>query len=152
MRMGLAMPRGEPNPTYLILCLVMLAGCGGGDGDASRTAGPLPPCAAAEREIPRPALLPDDFPLPPGTKLTASRTPFEGQVVIEGAVPGGLEDSAAFFGDELEDAGYATGRRDAEPGEMESLFTGKEFRGGWRVNDIPGCEGASKLTLVVIRL
>ena len=35
---------------------------------------------------------------------------------------------------------------------MESLFTGKEVRGGWRVNEIPDCEGASKLTLVVIRL
>ena len=127
----------------------MLAGCGG--GDASRTAGPLPRCAGVEREIPRPVLLPDDFPLPPGTKLTASRTPFEGQVVIEGAVPGGLEDSAAFFGDELEDAGYATGRRDAEAGEMESesLFTGENIRGGWRVNEIPDCDGASKLTLVL---
>jgi hypothetical protein len=130
----------------------VLAGCGGGDGDASRTAGPLPPCAGVEREIPRPVLLPDDFPLPPGTKLTASRTPFEGQGVIEGAVPGGLEDSAAFFGDELEDAGYAVGRGESEPGEMESLFTGKQLRGGWRVNEIPDCEGASKLTLVLFRL
>ena len=72
--------------------------------------------------------------------------------MIEGAVPGGLDDAAAFFGDELEDAGYAAGRRDAEPGEVESLFTGKALRGGWRVNEIPDCEGASKLTLVVIRL
>jgi hypothetical protein len=152
MKMGLAMPRGGPKPTYLILCLIVLAGCGGGDGDASRTAGPLPPCADVEREIARPVLLPDDFPLPPGTKLTASRTPFEGQSVIEGAVPGGLEDAAAFFGDELEDAGYAAGRRDSEAGEVESLFTGKEVRGGWRVNAIPDCEGASKLTLILIRL
>jgi hypothetical protein len=138
-------------PTYLILCLVLLAGCGGG-GDAERTAGPLPPCAAAQKEIPRPPLLPDDFPLPPGTKLTSSKTPFEGQSVIEGAVPGTLDDVAAFFGDELEDAGYAAGRRDSEPGEVESLFTGKELRGGWRANEIPGCNGASKLTLVMIRL
>jgi hypothetical protein len=105
-----------------------------------------------KKEIPRPEVLPGDFPLPPGTKLTASRTPFEGQGVIEGAVPGGLEDAAAFFGDELEDAGYAAGRRDSEPGEVESLFTGESLRGGWRVNDIPDCEGASKLTLVLIRL
>jgi hypothetical protein len=138
-------------PTYLILCLSLLTGCGG-DGDPKRTAGPLPPCAGVKKEIPRPPLLPDDFPLPPGTKLTHSRTPFEGQGVIEGAVPGGLEDSAAFFDDELEDAGYAAGRRDAEPGEVESLFTGKDLRGGWRVNTIPDCEGASKLTLVLIRL
>jgi hypothetical protein len=152
MRMRLVMPCGTPNPTYPILCLLVLAGCGGGSGDASRTAGPLPPCAGVEREIPRPAMLPEDFPLPPGTKLTATETPFEGQSVIEGAVPGGLGDAAAFFGDELEDAGYAEGRGDSEPGEMESTFTGKEFRGGWRVNDIPGCEGASKLTLILIRL
>lgn len=149
MKMALPMPRGR-NPTYPILCLILLAGCGG--GDASRTAGPLPRCAGVEREIPRPVLLPDDFPLPPGTKLTASKTPFEGQGVIEGAVPGGLEDVAAFFGEELEDAGYAAGRRESEPGEMESLFTGQDIRGGWRVNVIPDCEGASKLTLVLFRL
>jgi hypothetical protein len=152
MKMGFLMPFGMPNPTYPILCLLLLAGCGGGNGDASRTAGPLPPCAGVERAIPRPALLPDDFPLPPGTKLTATETPFEGQSVIEGAVPGGLQDAAAFFADQLEDAGYAEGRRDSEPGEVESLFTGKKLRGGWRVNDIPDCKGASKLTIVLIRL
>ena len=146
------MPRGAPILSYPILCLVVLAGCGGGEGDATRTAGPLPRCAGVAREIQRPALLPDDFPLPPGTKLTGHKTPFEGQSVIEGAVPGGLADAAAFFGDELEGAGYAAGRRDSEPGEMESLFTGKELRGGWRVNTIPDCEGASKLTIVVFRL
>ena len=152
MKMVLVMRLGRPKPTYPILCLLLLAGCGGGGGDASRTAGPLPECAGVEKEIARPVLLPDDFPLPPGTKLTASKTPFEGQGVIEGAVPGGLEDAAAFFGDELEDAGYAAGRRDSEPGEVESLFTGKDLRGGWRVNEIPDCKGASKLTLVVIKL
>jgi len=136
----------------LVLCVAVLGGCGGGGGDAERTAGPLPPCAAVKKEIPRPALLPDDFPLPPGARLTASKTPFEGQGVIEGAVPGSIDDAAAFFDDELEDAGYAAGRGDSEPGEAESLFTGKELRGGWRVNEIPNCEGASKLTLVVIRL
>jgi hypothetical protein len=97
-------------------------------------------------------MLPDDFPLPPGTKLTSSKAPFEGQSVIEGAVPGGLDDVAAFFDAELEDAGYAAGRHDSEPGEVERLFTGEGLRGGWRVNDIPNCEGASKLTLVLIRL
>jgi hypothetical protein len=149
--MKLAMRPGPRNVTSLILYLALVAGCGGG-GEAARPAGPLPACAGVKKEIPRPALLPKDFPLPPGTKLTTSRTPFEGQGVIEGAVPGGLDAAAEFFGDELEDAGYAAGRRDSEPGEVESLFTGKSLRGGWRVNDIPNCEGASKLTLVLIRL
>jgi hypothetical protein len=150
--MKLAMRPGPRNPTTLVVCFALVAGCGGGDGDAERPAGPLPACAGAKEEIPRPALLPEDFPLPPGTKLTTSRTPFEGQGVIEGAVPGGLDDAAAFFADELEDAGYAAGRRDSEPGEVESLFTGKSLRGGWRVNEIPDCKGASKLTLVLVRL
>jgi hypothetical protein len=149
--MELAMRPGPRNPTYLILCLTLLAGCGGGE-ESRPPAGPLPPCAGAKKEIARPALLPDDFPLPAGTRLTTSRTPFEGQGVIEGAVPGGLDAAADFFGDELEDAGYAAGRRDSEPGEVESLFTGKDLRGGWRVNEIPNCDGASKLTLVLIRL
>jgi hypothetical protein len=145
--MGLGPRKG----TYLVVVLALAAGCGGG-GDSQRSAGPLPACAGTKKAIPRPALLPADFPLPPGTRLTTSRTPFEGQAVIEGAVPGGLDAAAEFFGDELEEAGYAAGRRDSEPGEVESLFTGKDLRGGWRVNDIPKCEGASKLTLVLIRL
>ncbi len=151
MRMVRDMVPRPRKGTYLLLCLTFLAGCGGG-GESRRPAGPLPPCAGAKKAIARPALLPQDFPLPPGTRLTASRTPFEGQGVIEGAVPGGLDDVADFFGDELEDAGYAAGRRDSEPGEVESLFTGEALRGGWRVNEIPNCDGASKLTLVLIRL
>jgi hypothetical protein len=152
MKMKLAMRPGPRNVTSLILYLALLVGCGGGSSDAEPPTGPLPACAGAKKEIARPALLPKDFPLPPGTKLTTSRTPFEGQGVIEGAVPGGLDAAAEFFGDELEDAGYAAGRRDSEPGEVESLFTGKSLRGGWRVNVIPNCEGASRLTLVLIRL
>jgi hypothetical protein len=142
---------GRRHPTYSILFLTLvLAGCGGGDGGERPTS--LPACAVGEPAIARPAILPDGFPLPPGTKLTSSREPFEDQAIIEGAVPGGLDDAADFFGDELEDAGYEAGRRDREPGEVETLFTGTNLRGGWRVNEIPNCHGASKLTLVLVRL
>jgi hypothetical protein len=130
---------------------LVLAGCGGGDGGGERPTS-LPACAGGEPAIARPAVLPDGFPLPPGTKLTSSREPFEDQAIIEGTVPGSLDDAADFFGDELEDAGYEPGRRDRESGEIETLFTGSGLRGGWRVNEIPDCEGASKLTLVLVRL
>jgi hypothetical protein len=109
-------------------------------------------CAGSPAGIARPAELPESFPLPPGTKLTKRETPFEGQAVIEGVVPASLEEAAGFFEAELEASGFQPGRRESEPGEVEGLFTGKELRGGWRVNAIDGCEGASKLTLVVIRL
>jgi hypothetical protein len=151
--MGLAMGPGPRKPTVLFLVLgLALAGCGGGEDRASEASAQLPACAGAKKTVPRPELLPADFPLPPGTRLTSSRLPFEDQAIVEGVTPGGLDVAADFFGDELEDAGYAAGRRDAEPGERESLFTGHDLRGGWRVNDIPGCKGASKLTLVLIRL
>ena len=130
------------------------AGAAAATDDASRTAGPSAPLRGREEGRSRgPLCSPATSPCRPATKLTASRTPFEGQGVDRGRRPRRPRRTPpTFFGDELEDAGYAAGRRDAEPGEVESLFTGENLRGGWRVNDIPNCEGASKLTLVLIRL
>jgi len=143
-------PAAMRSDAVLLLTLAALAvGCGGAREESGPAPDP-PACAGAGTAIERPRGLPEDLPLPPGTVLRSQQRPFPGQLVVRGVVPASIEDAASFFVDELENAGYALGRGDAEPGEREALFTGHGFRGGWRVNAIPNCE-AVNLTLVVIR-
>lgn len=149
-------PRPPRGPTLAVAAAVLaLAGCGGnGDGRESAATGPTPPlpaCAKAGRAIERPADLPGDLPLPPGTRLTAQQKPYAGQLIVRGFVPSELGQAASFFKNELQDAGFELGRGDSERGEEEALFTGDGLRGGWRVNSIPKCSGAVSLVLVLVK-
>ena len=108
-------------------------------------------CAKPTKTIPRPKALPQSLTVPPGTVFTQIETPFPGQSVVSGLSPGDLEQTRSFYEERLEDAGYSQGRGESEPGEVEALFTGNDVRGGWRANAIPGCDGAVRLTLVVVR-
>ena len=96
-------------------------------------------------------MLPENLPVPAGTVFTKVETPFEGQSVVSGVSPGDLDGARSFYDDELGDAGYRQGLGESEPGETEALFTGPGVRGGWRANTVPGCDGAVRLTLVVVR-
>ena len=106
----------------------------------------LPACAGTGTSPPD---LPVDFPLPPGTGVVSSESPFESQLVVLGVVPGDLQDVASFFNETLPDHGYQSGIGDAEGNESEAPFTGNGYRGRWRVNAIPDC-AALRLTLVLI--
>jgi hypothetical protein len=132
--------------------LVVPLGCGG--GGTEQTGQPLVPtvaaCAKVGASVSRPEGLPTDFPLPPGTVITSSATPYPGQALIVGVVPAELGDAASFFGTALPEAGYEVGRGDAEQGESEAPFTGNGVRGKWKVNGIEDCPSAVTLTLVVI--
>lgn len=130
------------------------AGCGGSDDDATSGSADdvprvLPPCAKASTSVSPPDAFPRDFPFPSGTVLTSGETPFPGQLVVVAAIPGDLQEAAAFFSDALPERGYRVGVGDAEGSESEAPFTGNGFRGKWRVNGIPDC-AAVKLTLVLI--
>jgi hypothetical protein len=127
-----------------------LGACGGSDGGQTAEAR-LPACAKPVKTIPRPKVLPQSLPVPPGTVFTQIETPFPGQSVVSGLSPGDLEQTRSFYEERLENAGYSQGRGESEPGEVEALFTGHGVRGGWRANAIPGCDGAVRLTLVVVR-
>lgn len=105
----------------------------------------LPACAGTGS---RPDL-PLDFPLPAGTRIVSSDSPYANQLVVLGLVPGDLQDAAAFFNETLPDHGYQVGIGDAEGTESEAPFTGNGYRGRWRVNAIPDC-AALRLTLVLI--
>ena len=128
----------------------MIAGCGGSDSQqgAPRT---LPPCAREAKQIPRPKELPGKFPVPPGTVFAKAENPFPDQHIFTGVSPGSLESTRSFYGAELEESGYKQGAGESEPGEVEALFTGGGVRGGWRANELPECDGAVRLTLVIVR-
>jgi hypothetical protein len=129
---------------------VVLAGCGGSDGEPTEALGALPACASRQT-IPRPEALPAGFPVPGGTLFTKVEKPFPEQHIVSGVSPGSLESVRSFYGEELEGAGYRQGAGESEPGETEALFSGRGLRGGWRANVIPRCEGGVRLTLVFVR-
>ncbi len=130
--------------------LPLAAACGGGEATPETTAGEpapqLPACAGTGTSPPD---LPLDFPLPPGTGVISSESPFANQLVVLGVVPGDLQDAASFFNEALPDHGYQVGIGDAEGTESEAPFTGNGYRGRWRVNAIPDC-AALRLTLIFI--
>jgi hypothetical protein len=127
----------------------VIAGCGGSDGQqaAPRT---LPSCAREAKVIPRPKALPGKFPVPPGTVFAKAEKPFPQQHIFTGVSPGSLVSTRSFYGAELEKAGYQEAGGEFEPGEVEALFTGGGVRGGWRANELPNCDGAVRLTLVIV--
>jgi hypothetical protein len=130
--------------------LTIAAACGGDEATPEITpvepAPELPACAGTGTSPPD---LPIDFPLPPGTGVISSESPFANQLVVLSVVPGDLQDAAAFFNETLPDHGYQVGIGDAEGNESEAPFTGNGYRGRWRVNAIPDC-AALRLTLVLI--
>jgi hypothetical protein len=136
----------------LALCALSLAACGGSEGDGQTAEARLPACAKPPKTIPRPKALPQSLPVPPGTVFTQVELPFAGQSVVSGVSPGDLEQTRSFYEGRLDEAGYRQGRGESEPGEAEALFTGHGVRGGWRAKAIPGCEGAVRLTLVVVTI
>jgi hypothetical protein len=135
----------------LRLALALLLASCGGSGDTEAAPKRLPACAKPPKTIAKPRALPTDLPVPPGTLFTSTEAPFSGQVVVSGVSPGTLESTRSFYDDGLEAAGYEEGRDESERGEVEAPFTGGGVRGGWRAIEIPGCDGAVWLTLVVVK-
>jgi hypothetical protein len=102
-------------------------------------------------EIDPPAAFPRAFPLPEGTVLDRQRRQAGGFTVVEGYVPGELEQNQDFFTDELPKAGFELGEGDAEEHEAETDFSGRGVQGHLKIHDIPGCDGALTLQVVVAR-
>ena len=109
----------------------------------------LPTCAGSKAAAAAAPELPVDFPLPPGTAIVSTASPYTSQVVALGLVPGDVQAAAGFFNSTLPDEGYQVGIGDSEGSESEAPFKGNGYRGKWRVNGIPDC-AAVRLTLVLI--
>jgi hypothetical protein len=123
----------------LALLATLAAGCG---GDGGAVGGSLPSCAQESRgtDLPAglPAGLPPELPLPPDLVLTDAQLLAPGQFHVRGVVRGDLDGVAGFFKRRLPESGFALGRGDAEAHEQESPFTGRGYRGSWRVVKHPG--------------
>jgi hypothetical protein len=146
------LPRTGGNLSFSLFALcVLLAGCGGSDGGGDSAPLTLPSCAKPKQTIPRPKALSSKLPIPPGTLFTRVETPFAGQSIVSGISPGSLESIRSFYNEELGEAGYEQGRGESESGETEALFSGRGERGGWRANAIPRCDGAVRLTVVLVK-
>jgi hypothetical protein len=119
----------------IVLLAVLAAGCG---GDGGIVGGSLPSCAQESRRTDLPAGLPPGLPLPPDLVLTDAQRLAPGQFHLRGVVRGDLDGVAGFFKRRLPESGFALGRGDAEAHEQESPFTGRGYRGSWRVVKHPG--------------
>jgi hypothetical protein len=124
------------SPKAIALLAALAAGCGGGDGGS--VGGTLPDCAQESGRAELPAGLPPRLPLPPDLVLTDAQRLAPGQFHLRGVVRGDLDGVAGFFKRRLPESGFALGRGDAEAHEQESPFTGRGYRGSWRVVKHPG--------------
>jgi hypothetical protein len=113
------------------------------------TAAPtLPPCAQAGPALTPLPEFPKNFPLPPGTVITATR-PAKPGILIQGFIPMELPQATRFLLQNLTAAGYQLGRGDAEEGEAEDSFVGNGVVGFFRLRSIRDCAGALQLVLLV---
>ena len=119
-----------------MLLAALAAGCGGGDGGS--LGGTLPSCAQESGRAELPPGLPPQLPLPPDVVLTDAQRLGPGQFSLRGVVRGDLDGVAGFFKRELPESGFALGVGDAEAHEQEAPFTGRGYRGSWRVVKHPG--------------
>jgi hypothetical protein len=108
----------------------------------------LPPCVQAGPALTIPPEFPKDFPLPPGTVVTASRR-VGPAIVLEGFVPMELPKAMRFFLQKLTAAGFRPGRGEAERGEAEDRFIGKGVIGYLRLRSMEQCPGALQLVIMV---
>jgi hypothetical protein len=127
----------------------LLAGACGGSSDDQGVGGPLPQCAKKFPPVEAPSQLPKALPLPPGIVLTLARYDDPGRFSLSGVAPGDVEGVAGFFEDELPERGFRVGRGDQEPGEKEAPFSGRGYRGAWRVNAIRDCPAVTVGVILV---
>jgi len=141
--------------TRLIVLLAAAAApsCGGGgagpssDGATARST-PVSkaiPCSNAT-PIVAPSWLPADLPLPSGAQATSDRSEGSRHEAIF-AIPGTAEDVGRFLVTEWPKRGWALGRGDAEPGEVEDSFRKGSVAGEFKVNTETCPQPRSRLVL-----
>jgi hypothetical protein len=125
----------------MVIALVLAAGC-----SAAPASPELPACAKASAALSTLPALPPEFPIPPGTRLTATEES-GGITTVAGYVPSDLRSAATFLQTHLPPAGYRLGLGDSEPDEAESDFSGRGVSGRWKVHGILDCASAVTLTI-----
>jgi hypothetical protein len=134
-------PVKAPAP-FLVGAVAALAACGGSHRSA------LPTCASAGAPVRRPAAL-VSFPLPSGGVLDSTRKDASGDTVYQGVLPGAIDSTRDYYKRELPKHGYRLGEGDSEEDEAEADFTGHGASGHFKLNTIPGCDGALRLEVAL---
>jgi hypothetical protein len=115
----------------------------------AQTTPALPACAKVVQPIAIPPEFPANFPLPPGTVITARENRSDDRIILTTVVPAlDVKGAAQFFEQALPKAGFTITEGESEPGEAEANYEGNGYKGRWKVNSIDGCSGAISLTVL----
>lgn len=148
------MPRSRVVAIVSLVALLVVAGAIVGalrSGHRPRLP-PLPRCARPARTIPRPAVLPESFPLPAGTVFTGVDRKYAGAPVVSGRIPLDVGPASMFLSRRLPAAGYTLSYGEQEVGyEAESGYAGNGVSGRFKVRVLFGCHGATRLWIAVHR-
>lgn len=139
-----------PAPTGPITRASSSPGLIGGGGVTRATAVPAaqrPKCSYPD-QIDTPDWLPDDLPFPAGTYTAQELSLEQGFHRAVMVIPGDLTAWAQFVLDEWPKSGYFLGRGDAEPGEIEDLFTKAPAVGAFKAVYVYCRPGFSKMLLI----
>ncbi len=116
----------------------------------------MPTCTPKVEVTPPPRQWPANFPLPRNTQiyraLVLNENAANAQLQITALAPLNLADAARFIFDRLPPANYQVLYHEEEPTESEGLFRGNGWRGSWRINTIPHCEGATTWIIILVKL
>ena len=147
-RFGVRALAGISLAALVAVVIGIAAGRDGGGGSPDAANAKSPPCARAGKPVERPESVPANL-LPPGTVLTSRINLPRERTLVMGVIPLGFRSAVDFYVTKLPAAGYQLGAGDAEQNEAEALFLGDRVRGKWKVNGIPNCPNAVRLTLLV---
>jgi hypothetical protein len=116
----------------------------------------MPACAPKVTTVAAPTQMPTNFPWPRNTQIyravVMNQDTANVQLQIMALAPLNLSDAARFVFDALPKASYQVLYREEEPTESEGLFRGHGWRGSWRINTIPNCEGATTWVVILVKL
>jgi hypothetical protein len=146
-----------------LLLALAIAGCGGSSSSSgnnqpspqtatqSYTYDPakahVPACAHAAKAIAFPANFPQNFPVPNGTVIDATRVPIGGGIAAVGFVPSpSFKTTVDFFPAQIKAAGFKMLHLEVDsPNDSEGEYSGHGFVGGWALRSL--CPGAMTLQI-----
>jgi len=146
--------RRLPAAAAAVVVAAALTACSS-SGDAGKNASldaeTITTCAAAAKAVPLPAGFPAEFPLPPGTVVTAATDRGSAGLVVTGVTATAFEDVLAALQHQLPEHGFTAEDGETEPHDAESDWRSATFDGRWAIREIPQCPGDTSVSVVARR-
>jgi hypothetical protein len=103
-----------------------------------------------------PANFPPSFPLPSSFRLYKAATlgadTSNPQLMIAGFAPMSVSQASGYMQLQIPRTGYRFKFTDAEPGEAEAQIHGNGWIGGYKINNVPGCDDVSQWSIALGQL